>query len=459
MSNPARSLPKVLIPALLLGTALSVTGTFAAPAGATTLKEAVSKAIATNPRLTAIENNREAVNHELRRARGQYLPQVDMLVGNGLQDYSSQITRTTGTDNDWLNREEYSLTVTQRLFDGFETNSEVERQKARVRSAASRVYENAEVLGLDAVLAYLEVYRQRALLGLARDNVKIHENILGSLRRRQEAGGGSASDTAQTEARLARSQTTVLSTENDLRNAEANYRKLIGDAPEDLSLPEFDFGLMPQDSEEAVRMAEEKNPTVRIFDAEIDVATHAIGVSEAPFYPNVNLEAGYTYYNDRDGVRTWEDDAQIMVRLRWNLYRGGSDRANRRAAVARQAEAKSRRFNASLEAVEEMKRSWNAYVIESDRLKTLNSAVDFSSQTRDLYRQQFDVAQRSLLDVLDAENELFVVHGQRTSAEVNRLAAAYRVLASSGELMTALDIAAPDASDPTPPSFSETVIK
>lgn len=459
MSNPARQHTKVVLRALALTTALAVTTALSGTASAISIKEAVNKAVSTNPRLKAIENNREAVNHELRRARGQYLPQVDLLVGNGLQQYSSQTTRTTGTDDDWLNREEYSITLSQRLFDGFETNSEVERQKARVRSAANRVYENAEVLGLDAALVYLEVFRQRALLALARDNVKVHEDILSSLKRRQEAGGGSVSDTAQTEARLARSRATVLATENELRDAEAQYRRLIGDSPDDVMMPEFDHGMMPQSSEEAVRLAEEKNPTVRIFDAEIDVATRAIEVSEAPFYPNVNLEAGYTYYNERDGVRTWEDDAQIMVRLRWNLYRGGSDRAGRRAAVARQAEAKSRRFNASLEAVEEMKRSWNAYVIESDRLETLNSAVDFSQRTRDLYRQQFDVAQRSLLDVLDAENELFVTSGQQISADVNRLAAAYRILASSGELMAALEVPTPEAADPTPPSFRSTVVR
>ena len=156
MSNPARQHTKVVLRALALTTALAVTTALSGTASAISIKEAVNKAVSTNPRLKAIENNREAVNHELRRARGQYLPQIDLLVGNGLQQFSSQSTRNTGTDDDWLNREEYSITLSQRLFDGFETNSEVERQKARVRSAANRVYENAEVLGLDAALVYLE---------------------------------------------------------------------------------------------------------------------------------------------------------------------------------------------------------------------------------------------------------------------------------------------------------------
>jgi adhesin transport system outer membrane protein len=426
-----------------------------ASAQGASLKEAVMQAINTNPALRAIGDNRTAIGHEVRRAQGEFLPQLDVFAGYGFQKFSSPATRAATDDDNYLDREEYSAIVTQRIFDGFSTSSEVQRQRARVRSAAHRVFENAEVLALDTALSYLEVLRQRRLLELSRENVQVHESILGSLKERQEAGGGSVSDVAQTEARLARAQATLLTTENELRDAEASYKRIVGDAPEDLVMPDFDYTLLPNDEEQAVAMAEKGSPTVRIFDADVDVASKQIDVADAAFYPSLRLEASYNYTNDADGVPSWSEDVQLMLRMNWNLYRGGTDAANRRVAIARQAQAKSQRWAASINAVEEMRRSWSAYTIESERGETLTTAVEFSEQTRDLYRQQFDVAQRTLLDVLDAENELFVARGQKVSADVNRQAAGYRILATVGSLLGNLGVAAPKASDPKTKSLRE----
>ena len=351
----------------LLGVASAIAMTVVSAAHGASLKEAVAQAIATNPALRAIGDNRAAIGHEVRRAQGEFLPQLDVFVGQGFQRYSSPTTRASGTDDDFLDREEYSAILTQRIFDGFATSSEVQRQRARVRSAAHRVFENAEVLALDAALAYLEVFRQRNLLELSRENVTIHEGILASLKERQEAGGGSVSDVAQTEARLARSKATLLTTENELRNAEAGYRRIVGDAPEDLSIPDFDYTILPNDEEQAVQMAEKNNPTVRIFDADVDTAARQIDVADAAFYPQVKLEASYSYSDDADGVESWNEDVQLMLRVQWNLYRGGTDKANRRVAIARRTQARSQRWAASIEAVEEMRRSWSAYTIESEK--------------------------------------------------------------------------------------------
>lgn len=439
----------------LLGVASAIAMTVVSAAHGASLKEAVAQANATNPALRAIGDNRAAIGHEVRRAQGEFLPQLDVFVGQGFQRYSSPTTRASGTDDDFLDREEYSAILTQRIFDGFATSSEVQRQRARVRSAAHRVFENAEVLALDAALAYLEVFRQRNLLELSRENVTIHEGILASLKERQEAGGGSVSDVAQTEARLARSKATLLTTENELRNAEAGYRRIVGDAPEDLSIPDFDYTILPNDEEQAVQMAEKNNPTVRIFDADVDTAARQIDVADAAFYPQVKLEASYSYSDDADGVESWNEDVQLMLRVQWNLYRGGTDKANRRVAIARRTQARSQRWAASIEAVEEMRRSWSAYTIESEKADALGTAVDFSEQTRDLYKQQFDVAQRTLLDVLDAENELFVSRGQKISADINRQAASYRILATVGSLLGNLGVPAPKASSIQTKGFRE----
>ena len=89
--------------------------------------------------------------------------------------------RQLNKEDDWLTREEASVTLIQRLFTGFETEQTVARDKARVDSAANRVFENAEFLALDAVGSYHEVLRQRELVNLSDKNVRIHIGIVDSI--------------------------------------------------------------------------------------------------------------------------------------------------------------------------------------------------------------------------------------------------------------------------------------
>jgi len=130
--------------------------------------------------------------------------------------------------------------------------------------------------------------------------------------------------------------------------------------------------------------------------------------------------------------------------LRWNIFRGGIDRAARQEALARLNESKNRRLRSFLDSQQEMRKSWFALEASQQRVDDLSDAVRFNMETRDAYRQQFEVAQRTLLDVLDAENELFVSSGQLVTAQTNELLASYRILAVGGALLKTLGVAAPE---------------
>lgn len=430
--------------AALLGTALVVPGALSAQAMA--LKEAIELAISTNPDIGIVASNREAVDEELRQARGLYLPQVDAAAGIGRERTNNRATRADPNNADalTLTRQEASITVQQRIFDGFESDNTVKREKARVESAAQRVSENSEFLALDVIGAYLDVMRQRELVRLAEENVRVHGGILDSLKQRLAGGGGSRADVAQTEARTARARATLTQTLNDLRDGEASFTRIVGQFPDSLEPPEFPSGALPADLDAAVGMAGTSNPTTKIFEADVRSADAEVSLAEVPFYPAVTLE-GQSQYNDgRDGVNTYEFNNQVMLRLRWNLFRGGIDRAARQESLARLSESKNRRQRAFLESQQEMRKSWFALESNQQRVEDLSASVRFNAETRDAYRQQFEVAQRTLLDVLDAENELFVSSGQLVTAQTNELLASYRVLAVAGLLLSTLDVRAPD---------------
>jgi outer membrane protein, adhesin transport system len=410
-----------------------------------TLQEAVQQAIATNPDIGIVASNREAVDQELRQARGLYLPQIDVAAGAGLAAYNDTTSRASGGDYEETIRRESSITLQQRLFDGFEAGATVEREMARVESAANRVMENSEVLALDAIGAYLEVLRQRDLVRLAEDNVAYHSQVLDAQRARLEGGGGSEADVNQTEARASRARNTLIETLQDLRIAEAIFTRVVGSFPgNDLTYPEFPGTSLPVGLDEAVQLAVRNNLTTKIFEADVRTAEAEIELSEVPMYPAITLEAESQYNDGHDSLDTYEFNNQLMVRVRWNIFRGGIDRAARQEALFRLTESKNRRYRSVLEAQQEMRRSWFELEAARDSIEALEDARDFNRSTLGAYEQQFEVAQRTLLDVLDAENELFVSEGQLITAQTNEQLASYRVLAVGGVLLETMGVSAPE---------------
>ena len=377
---------------------------------------------------------------------GLYLPQIDLAAGIGREVTNDRTTRADANNRDalTLTREELSVTLQQRIFDGFESDSTVKRDKARVESAAQRVWENAEFLALDVIGAFVEVIRERELVRLAEENLSVHLSILDSLQQRLAGGGGSRADVAQTEARSARARATLTQTLNDLRDGEAAFTRIVGQFPDQLETPEFPSGVLPDDLDSAVSQAGNSNPTTKIFEADVKTAMAEVNLAEVPFFPAITFEAESEYNDGRDGIDTYEFNNQFMVRLRWNLFRGGIDRAARQEALSRVAESKNRRLRSFLEAQREMRQSWFALEASQQRVEDLADAVRFNAETRDAYREQFEVAQRTLLDVLDAENELFVSSGQLVTAQTNELLASYRILAVAGMLMTTLGVRPPE---------------
>ncbi len=443
--------------ALIASISFGVSCFSAGAADATTLDQAIKLSLEHNPRIGIVARNREAVLEELRQVRGLYLPTVDLNAGVDLENTSTPAIRATGDDNEDLTATDATLTVSQRLFDGYERSNRVERQKARIESAANRVYENSEVLALDVIGSFLEVIRQRELLALSRENVAFHVQTLEGLVQRLQGGIGNRADVTQTQSRLALARSTFVQTNQDLADAEAQYTRLVGQFPGDLTLPASPVNALPRSMEELVRLATVDNPTVKITQADVKVANADVEISESEFYPQVNLEASSSYDNDDDGTTSYTYRNTVGLRMNWNLFNGGTDRATRQELLYREEQSKSERFDTILEAQEEARISWYSYVASQQRLQEFSSSVIFATETRDAYEQQFQVGQRTLLDLLDAENEVFTSRGQLITADINQMRSAFRMLAVSGRLLKTMNIQAAEQSSTEAETFSESM--
>jgi adhesin transport system outer membrane protein len=422
----------------LLAVLLSTTALAAGDDQNLTLQDAVSKGIQTNPYYGLIANDSLATKEELNQAKALYLPSIDFLGETGFERTDSP---TIDDESLWRNRA--SLTLTQMIFDGNGTKSEVSRQKNRVESTANRVGEVAEFIGLDIIEAYLEVMRQRDLLTIARANIEDHVKILGTIRTGADAGTVTDGDVSQGQAREAQARATVASTEEALRQAEATFIQKVGDTPGTMAFPEVPRDRLPANLDDAVRQAITQSPTLSVFESDIKVAQAEYEGSGSTLYPRVELQANATVGNDLNGIEGSDNRQSVLGVMKWNLYRGGGDLARQREFMYRHALSKERRADAARQVEKDMRDTWAGMLAASERAQQFQLQADANEKVVNVYMNQFSLDRRTLLDVLDSQNELFVSRSSHVNSLYTEMFAVFRVLALKGELLDTLGIPKP----------------
>jgi adhesin transport system outer membrane protein len=428
-------------------TAITLYLGFASTSFATTIEEAIDATMKTNPDVLAVSNQRNAVAEEVNQVRAGYFPTIDLAVGTGYESTDNVITRQNGTTHEsvGLNRDEASLNLRQMLFDGLQTKNEVRRQTARSDSSAYTVYSSAENTALEAAEAYLNVLRTQKLLELATTNLEAHERTHDQIKLRSDRGVGRRSDMQQSEGRKALAMANKIAEQANLLDAETAYFRVVGLISESLTQPETPTDIIPATLDEAISYGLDNHPTLKSADADVESANAQHETALAPFYPRVDFELGATANNDLDGIDGHNNDVTAMFRLRYNLLNGGRDKARRQETGYLINQASETRSNTYREVEQSVRLSWNALKVVTNQMSFFQLHVDASENSRDAYQQQFSLGQRTLLDLLDSQNEVFGSRQALVNAQYDELFAMYRVLNSMGVLVRSLNVALPEA--------------
>jgi adhesin transport system outer membrane protein len=423
----------------LAGVALAQDDSALHPSLSISLRDALATGIDTNPEYGEVAASRRATDEELKQGKAGYLPSVDLRADTGEEWTDSDAT--DNTESMW--RYLASLTLTQMLFDGWETKYEVARQKARVNSAANRVRETAELVGLSIVEDYLEVLRQRQILVIARQNVESHMSILDQIKQGVNAGRSTEADNQQADARLAAARATESQIRQSLRTAEAKYRQDVGDSAGQLQLPEIPYGNLSQDVDTEVEKALAYSPTLDIFESDIEVAYAESQGTKSTFYPQLDLELNANQGHDIEGIEGTNRGASALLVMNWNLYRGGADMARSREFIHRHQQAKESRARAARAVENDVRSTWASMVSAGERAKEFSAQAAANTEVVKAYQDQFNLDRRTLLDVLDAQNELFVSRSNTINAEFLEMFAVYRLLALKGALLPTMGVEYP----------------
>lgn len=373
--------------------------------------------------------------------RGGYLPRVDVsaYAGHEWRQYP-----TTG--NTSFNQPGAMIELRQMLFDGFATRSAVRQASYASQTRYFELLSASDSVAQETARAYLDVLRYRKLTDLARDNWAIHKELYDQIEERAKAGVGRRVDLEQAAGRLALAEANWVTEASNLHDVSARYERLTG------TLPPADMGAVPSLHDrlpsDALTQALNQNPSFMAAISNIRASRALLDGQKSANYPTFELRAARSLNRNEDGVHGNYHRGVVQLVMNYNLYRGGSDMARTRAAGEGLNAAFDLRDKVCRDIRQETRIAQNDVKKLAEQIKYLDQHQLSTEKSRDAYRQQFDIGQRTLLDLLDTENELFEARRALVSAETDYQLAHVRVLTQTHQLLPALKLAPLPASQP-----------
>ena len=413
-------------------TALAQAGT------ATGLAAAVQKAIDSNPDVTARLNALRAASNEVDVAKGGYLPTVDLSADVG-RDRDKVDQRNPESRS--FSRSGLALTANQVLWDGRFTANEVDRLGHARKVRYFEFLAASEDTALEAARAYIDVLRFRKLVGLAEDNYVQHKYVFDQLQSKFKAGVGRGVDTEQANARLALADSNLTTESANLHDVASRYLRVVGEAPANglAALPRIDANLAG-DNTQVISQALARNASISAAVENLRAVESETKTKDSPFQPRVEARLRSGMGNNFDGLIDRKSATSAQILLNWNLYNGGSDQARTKQFADLINQAADQRDKACRDVRQTIGIAHNDITRARTQLAALDRNVLAIEKARDAYRQQFDIGQRSLLDLLNAENELYTAKRAYANAEYDLLLAQVRTHAARNTLLSTLGL-------------------
>lgn len=426
---------------LLIGFTCIVAALFGEPvatARAVTLQEAVQQAILSNPEVQERWDALIASGYEQRRAKGGYYPRLDLRSRIGKQWFD-----TSAGGNSQLTPAEASLELTQLLYDGFATRNEVEKFGHLRLARYFELLSVSETIALEASRAYLDLLRFRQLLQLAEDNYRLHLKIYRQVKERVEAGVGRGVDLEQATGRLALADSNRITEATNLHDVRARYLRLVGTIPPaELSFgtePPFSAAL-PESMSQALRLAFTDNPGFLASTENLRAAEADYRIRKAANQPRLEFRARHEIGSDRASINDQSEESALELILNYNLFRGGADAATISQFASLRNQARDQQVRTCRDIRQSLDIAFNDFQRLERQLVHLERHKTAIANARQAYLKQYDIGQRTLLDLLDTENEFFQANRAYTNAEYDILLAQLRTIAQTGHLLTGLGI-------------------
>ncbi len=399
-------------------------------------QQAVTQAVMTSPRVNAAWYNFEAAREARRGAQAGYYPSVDLYAEVGREERETPLV-----DFGDYSRDATRFSITQMLFDGFETREAVRQAGFESLSQYYELQRASQETALEATEAYLDTVRFQKLVRYAEDNYIVHRQVYDKIAERTGGGVSQGVDLEQAAARVALAESNLLTEMTNLHDVQVRFQRIIGGVPaEDLPLPSVSTAQIPELREQVLQVAYEQSPEIDAAIENLRAAQAAVNSTNAPMMPRLDLRYRNEVEHDTDGFDGRYDLEAIELVASYNLYRGGRDSARKREFYALYNAAIEERKQACLNVRQNTMIAFNDISALEEQVVFLDQNRISQDKTRRAYNDQFDLGQRTLLDLLDSQNEYFDTQRAYISARADLIGAKARTLSNIGVLLSAVDV-------------------
>jgi adhesin transport system outer membrane protein len=428
----------VLVIALTCVPALA--DTYAQVPAASTLQQAIEKTIAENPEVQVRYHTFRASEQEQKVARGALMPRADI---NTTFRKQEQIGPNIGAAQ--VPERLTQLVVRQLLFDGFATSGEVNRLGHAAKVRYYELLSTMQNTALEVARAYIDILRFRQLVDYAEDNYIAHKQLFDRIQERVSSGVGRRVDLEQASGRLALAEANLLTETTNLHDVTARYQRLVGELPPE-QIPDIDFYKqgVPSSVNESLELAYKQNPDLLSTIENIVATDQEVKNKRARYFPRLDLQGRKSLGVSSDGANSVAAADVLELTLSFNLFNGMADRSAVNQTVEKLNSAQDLRDKACVDTRQLVVIAYNDIVRLKEQLIYRDQHQLAIEKAREAYRKQFDIGQRTLLDLLDTENEFFQARRTYTVTERDLQTAYARTYAGQGELLSRLGVARAD---------------
>lgn len=419
-----------------LAACATVSSVWALPVSAETLKDALASAYRYNPTLDAERARLRATDEEVARAMSGYRP---VITGNGSISYDSQKAKTNlgqvGRSTTYPKTAD--ITLVQPIFNGFQTTNAVRESEALVRAQRETLRAVEQQVLLDAVTAYNDVIRDQAIVKLRENNVNVLARELKATEDRFAVGEVTRTDVAQAQARRALAVSALDLARANLKTSRATYERVIGHPPGNLVEPTPNAPGLTRTLDAAIAASSQENPNVISALYREQSARSTVDRIRGELLPQVQLEAGYGKQFDLDdGIGDTEtvESTTVTGRVSVPIYEGGEVRARIRQAKQTHVALLQEIEQFRTQTQEVVVAAWSQMTAARAQRQSDQTQVDANRTALLGVREEEKVGQRTLLDVLNAEQELLNAQVQLVTTQRNLVVTSYNVVAAIGRL-------------------------
>lgn len=398
---------------------------------AETLASAVEQALQSYPEIRAVLADRAAAEDELAAVQAQRLPRVDLAA-------KTTAYRTASARKDAVT---ISLSASQSIYDGGANTSDRLRRHAELSAEEQRVADQALEVGLQAVMAYVDVLQSKDSLVAIKRNIVSLDDIARRVTLRVEAGFGADTDLLDVQLKLQSANLSLIEAQDQVAKAVINYRNVMGQTPSTLKPVSFPKAGLPPDVEAAVRLTRESSPKVLALIYDAQAADAAVAGVRAADRPQVGLDLGVNH--NQDLGTSWDEsqDFSARVTLSVNLFDGGLNKARVRKARHAAYASRYRAATTGLAMEQRVRLAWANLETGRRRVEVLGQQQKTARKSLGLYLKRFDAGVEPLQRILDLQSQSAAADMARVAAVYGNLITGFRLLAGTGQLLPALGVA------------------